>query len=154
MIGRESRRAPPPTREANTSNASNTTFLFYHFNGIVTVVAWEIECTDEFAEWFAGLTENDRADVEAVVDLLQEEGPNLKRPAVGEISRGKVKNLKELRIGTIRVLFAFDPRSVAILLIGGDKAGAWSKWYDEAIAEVEVLYAQYLKELRLEGLIE
>lgn len=68
--------------------------------------------------------------------------------------RGKVKNLKELRIGTIRVLFAFDPRSVAILLIGGDKAGAWSKWYDEAIAEVEVLYAQYLKELRLEGLIE
>ena len=44
------------------------------------------------------------------------------------------KNLKELHPGSsgrseIRILFAFDPRRQAILLVAGDKAGAWKKWY-------------------------
>lgn len=29
----------------------------------------------------------------------------------------------------IRVLFAFDTRSPAVMLIAGDKAGNWAKWY-------------------------
>lgn len=43
--------------------------------------------------------------------------------------------MKELRPGStgrteIRVLFAFDRVRRAILLIGGDKSGDWSGWYD------------------------
>ena len=64
-------------------------------------------------------------------------------------------NLKELVIqhagDPYRVLFAFDPRQTAILLIGGKKGK--KKWYAEKIAEAEKLYAQYLKELKKEGLI-
>jgi hypothetical protein len=40
-------------------------------------------------------------------------------------------NMKELRVskgGTIRILFAFDPRRHAILLLGGDKSGQWEAW--------------------------
>jgi hypothetical protein len=61
-------------------------------------------------------------------------------------------NLKELRAGTIRVLFAFDPRRTAILLLGGDKRGQWSRWYLDAIPAAERIYARHLAEIeRQEG---
>ena len=64
-------------------------------------------------------------------------------------------NLKELRPlgGSLRVLFVFDPRRSAILLLGGDKAGQWQRWYVEMIPLAERLYAEYLAELRREGLL-
>jgi len=54
---------------------------------------------------------------------------------------------EELRpTSTIRILFAFEPKRVAILLIGGDKRGSWiagmTKWfrsptiYDEHLADI------------------
>src|SRR5690606_5611306 len=42
--------------------------------------------------------------------------------------------------GEIRILFAFDPWRSAILLIAGDKAGQWQRWYREAIPRAEQLY--------------
>jgi hypothetical protein len=59
--------------------------------------------------------------------------------------------LKELRPGSsanteIRILFVFDPWRSAILLVAGDKAGQWSRWYDEAIPRAEHPYEVYLKE--------
>jgi hypothetical protein len=67
------------------------------------------------------------------------------------IAGSKIKNLKELRPGSsglseIRILFAFDPWRSAILLVAGDKAGKWSRWYDTAIPRAEQLYDIYLKE--------
>lgn len=64
--------------------------------------------------------------------------------------------MKELRTsnnGALRVLFMFDPRRQVILLIGGDKSGAWQRWYQTAIPLADDLYDIYLKELRKEGLI-
>lgn len=62
-------------------------------------------------------------------------------------------NMKELRPpgGNIRVLFAFDPRRMAILLIGGDKTGEWQEWYDKMIPVADELYDVHLEELREEG---
>ena len=61
--------------------------------------------------------------------------------------------MKELRPpGTnIRVLFAFDPRRMAILLIGGDKTGRWREFYEEKIPEADRLYDEHLEGLREEG---
>lgn len=53
----------------------------------------------------------------------------------------------------LRVLFVFDPRRTAILLIGGDKTGRWQQWYDEFIPLAEKLYAKYLEDLRQEGVL-
>lgn len=39
-----------------------------------------------------------------------------------------------------------DPWRSAILLIAGDKAGKWKRWYAEAIPRAEHLYEIYLKE--------
>jgi hypothetical protein len=63
--------------------------------------------------------------------------------------------MKELRPrgGHMRVLFAFDPRRMAILLIGGDKSNKWGSWYAEAIPTADELYDEHLQELRDEGAI-
>src|SRR5438128_866406 len=98
-----------------------------------------------------------RESVNAAVDMLEERGPNLKRPVVGEIVGSRIHNLKELRppSSSIRILFVFDPRRSAILLVGGDKAEhGWERWYPDAIEEAEQLYETYLEELRRAGLRE
>ena len=46
----------------------------------------------------------------------------------------------------IRVLFAFDPARSALLLLGGDKAGNWQRWYRENIPVAERLYLEYTAE--------
>jgi hypothetical protein len=61
--------------------------------------------------------------------------------------------MKELRppATNIGILFAFDPRRVAILLIGGDKTDRWQEWYDKNIPIADAVYDEYLEELRREG---
>lgn len=118
---------------------------------------WEVEATDQWVEWFSGLADDQREAHAAVIDLLGEHGPTLGRPSAAQIEGSKLHNLKELRTskgGQLRTLFIFDPRSTAILLVGGDKTGHWKQWYAEAIPVAEALYDEYLKELRKEGLIE
>lgn len=66
-------------------------------------------------ELYLGLAETDREAVNAAVDTLEERGPGLGRPLVGEIAGSRNGQLKELRIGSIRILFRFDPRRLAIL---------------------------------------
>lgn len=53
--------------------------------------------------------------------------------------------------GNIRVLFAFDPRRSAILLIGGDKTNRWDEWYEAMIPVADDLYDEHLRTLRDEG---
>lgn len=114
---------------------------------------WEVEVTDEFAAWYGTLTDQDAEDINGAVEALRSNGPNLRRPVVGAIEGSRLRNLKELCIGPFRVLFTFDPRRVAILLVGGDKTGEWKEWYLTAIPEAEALYEQHLREIRMEGAI-
>lgn len=123
-------------------------------------MTWGVEGTDEFADWYWGLERDQQEAVNAAIELLEERGPALGRPVVGEIDtsrerrEGRVHNMKELRPSTgLRVLFVFDPRRTAIMLIGGDKTGQWEEWYRRAIPEAERLYAEYLEELRREGVL-
>jgi hypothetical protein len=118
-------------------------------------MVWEVEGTDEFQAWFSALSSAERISVAAKVDLLAEEGPSLGRPHADTLKGSKRMNLKELIIqhagNPYRVIFAFDPRRTAILLLGGRKAD--SKWYKTAIPEAEKIYERYLKEVKDEGLI-
>lgn len=117
---------------------------------------WEIEVTDEFAEWWRQLTSDQQESVTDRVDLLAERGPDLGRPVVDRIQTSRHHNMKELRAakgGALRVLFMFDPRRQVILLLGGDKSGAWNDWYEWAVPLADDLYDEYLHELKREGLI-
>ncbi len=118
---------------------------------------WTVEYTDEFEEWWNELSEAQQEALDDRITLLQEEGPNLRRPVVGIIRTSRHKNMKELIVsqaGSLRVLFAFDPRRDAILLLGGDKSGAWDEWYKVAVPEADALYDAHLEELKSEGLLE
>ena len=53
----------------------------------------------------------------------------------------------------LRTLYAFDPRRLAILLIGGDKTGD-DRWYDEYVPIADRLYDEYLEQLRKEGWVD
>jgi len=59
--------------------------------------------------------------------------------------------MRELRIQHVgkpyRVLYAFDPRRTAILLIGGDKTGN-DRWYKEFVPIADTLYDQHVEELK------
>ena len=58
--------------------------------------------------------------------------------------------MRELRIQhqgrPYRVLYAFDRRRSAVLILGGDKTGD-DRWYDKAVPKADVLLAEYLAEL-------
>jgi hypothetical protein len=118
-------------------------------------VSWDVEGTDEFAEWYGHLSARDQESVERAVEVLIAGGSGLGRPFVDTIKGSRHGNMKELRPrrGNIRILFAFDPRRLAILLIGGDKTDRWNEWYAEMIPVADQLYDDYLATLRKEGLI-
>lgn len=114
-------------------------------------MSWEVEYTDQFGDWFDDLDGGEQEDVAAVVKVLQEHGPGLRRPLVGSIEQSRHPNLRELiPPGNIRILFAFDPRRMAILLIGGNKTGQWRTWYDEMVPKADDLYDEHLATLRKE----
>lgn len=52
------------------------------------------------------------------------------------------------------MLYAFDPRRAAIVLIGGDKTGLGDRWYVELVPKADALYDAHLEMLKAEGLID
>lgn len=92
------------------------------------------ERTDEFDSWWQTLTDPEQRKVVASVEALQELGPSAGRPLVDSVEGSRHSNMKELRVTqTMRIFFAFDSRRVAILLIGGDKAGKTKRFYKQMI---------------------
>ncbi len=91
--------------------------------------------------------------VVAALEVLAEQGPGLGRPLVASIVGSTYKNMKELRPGSsgrseVRILFSFDPARKAILLVAGDKAGNWQKWYRTNIPLADERYTQHLDRLK------
>jgi len=119
-------------------------------------LAWEVEFTDEFGRWWATLSEAEQESVAASVRLLEVRGPDLGFPHSSAISGSRHGHLRELRTQhrgrPLRTLYAFDPRRVAILLLGGDKTGD-DRWYEVNVPKSERLYDEHLSQLTREGLI-
>jgi hypothetical protein len=114
-------------------------------------VAWEIEFSDEFGGWWDGLTAAEQKSVDYTVRLLQEDGPNLRMPHSSGVEMSRHSHMRELRIQhegrPYRVLYAFDPRRAAMLLIGGDKTGN-NRWYAEYVPVADAIYDRHLDALK------
>jgi len=119
-------------------------------------MAWKVEYTDEFGEWWDSLNESEQDDTAATVGLLEEKGPSLPFPYSSGIEGSRHNHMRELRIQHVgnlyRVLYAFDPRRTAILLLGGNKSGD-DRWYEEYVPIADKLYDEHLETLKREGLI-
>ena len=93
---------------------------------------------------------DERAGIATPIEMLERYGPELGRPYVDTLKGSKFPNLKELRVQhrrrPYRILFAFDPRRNAYLILGGDKTGN-RNWYVDAIPRAEAIYTQHLSEI-------
>ena len=104
--------------------------------------SWQVEFCDEFDPEFETLDAVVQDALLAHLAPLREFGPALGRPMVDTLKGSSIANLKELRFdaagGVWRVLFAFDGRRVAVLLVAGDKRGVrQDRFYKALIATAE-----------------
>jgi hypothetical protein len=118
----------------------------------VASVSWTVEFYPGCEDWANNLGQNDAEALLAAVRVLRDQGPSLGRPLVDTIRGSRHKNMKELRPGStgrseVRVLFAFDKIRHAILLVGGDKSGDWSGWYDVNIPIADDRFDEHQKAL-------
>jgi hypothetical protein len=116
-------------------------------------MAYEVEVSDEFRDWYEPLSEMEQNSVERVVLMLMEAGPSLGFPYSSGIEGAKISHMRELRIQyegrPYRVLYAFDPTRSALLLLGGDKTGD-DRWYEKMVPKAEAIYDRHLKTLKQE----
>ena len=119
-------------------------------------MSWQVEYTDEFGVWWETLDENEQDSIAVYVLLLEQRGSTLPFPYSSGIEGSKHSHMRELRVQhkgkPYRILYAFDPRRTAILLIGGNKTGH-KRWYNEYIPKADKLYDDHLDALKKEGLI-
>lgn len=104
-------------------------------------------------DWLGALDTGSRLQVLAAIEVLCEVGPSLGRPLVDTVKASRHRNMKELRPGSsgrseLRILFAFDPARSAIMLIAGDKAGDWKRWYKRSIPLADGLFDAHLVRVR------
>lgn len=111
----------------------------------------EIEYTDEFGEWWESLNEDEQDSVTSYVKLLELRGVTLDFPYSSNVKGSKHSHMRELRVqhqgNPYRVLYAFDPRRAAILLIGGCKKGN-NRWYLELVPIADSIYDKHLEQLK------
>ena len=108
----------------------------------------EVHVTNEFHAWYEALDAGDSDRVFHVVSLLEARGPTLGAP-YSRALEGTRYALRELRVQAggrpLRVLYAFDPRRHAVLLLGGDKTGD-ARFYERMLPRAERLWEEYLTE--------
>jgi hypothetical protein len=106
---------------------------------------------EEFASWLDMQEKSLQLRTLAHMELLKERGPLLGRPYADTLKGSQITNLKELRIQhktePIRILFAFDPKQQAVIILGGSKQ-ADKRWYDVNIPLAEKLFASHLERQR------
>lgn len=116
---------------------------------------WEVDLT-LIEAWIDTLDDEEYDNLIAALEQVEEHGPVTRRPFVDTLEGSTHPNMKELRPRStkagahIRVLFAFDIRSRAIMLIAGDKAGNWSKWYAKHIPIADDLFTAHQERLHKE----
>lgn len=120
-------------------------------------MGWDVQFTEEFEAWWNSLDEGEQEAVAAKVGMLEERGPTLDDPHTSQVHQSRHGNMRELKIQykgqPYRVLYAFDPRRVCMLLLGGNKTGD-SRWYDRNVPTADRIYETLLKELEEEGEIK
>ena len=114
---------------------------------------WTVLLCDEFSDEIDDLPIKVQDEIFKFAGLLQEFGSNYRGNRKADTLKGsKISNLKELRFkasdGVWRVLYAFDPKRQAIILIAGDKSGVSQKrFYKQIIKKAEERYDNHLSTL-------
>ena len=118
---------------------------------------WEVSTRRNSKRGGTAEAEAEQEDVAAYVTLLEKKGPTLPLPYSSDVRGARHSHMRELRVQhkgrPYRVLYAFDPRRAAILLIGGDKTGD-ERWYEVNVPLADRIYDRHVAALEKESLIE
>ncbi len=129
---------------------SKKKYILYDISNVLSLNMWQVEYTDEFEVWWNKLNEAVQINIDASVQLLEKMGIYLPFPHSSKINESKHSHMRELRVQSkgkpIRILYAFDPKRHAILLIGGGKTGD-NDWYEKYIPIADKLYDEHLQEI-------
>jgi hypothetical protein len=102
--------------------------------------------TDDFKMWYDRLDESDLKAVTRSMEMLSMWGVVLPFPHSSAL-RSSRHGLRELRIQSggrpLRVMYGFDPKRQAVLLLGGNKSGN-NRFYEEMVPKADRLYEDYL----------
>jgi hypothetical protein len=114
-------------------------------------MTYDVEFTEDFRVWYEDhLSASEQKSVARSVAMLEQAGPMLPFPHSSGVIGSRFSHMRELRIQhegrPYRVLYAFDPRRVALLLLGGDKTGD-DRWYDRSLPRADTLYAEHLRDM-------
>ncbi|HEX5080018.1 MAG TPA: type II toxin-antitoxin system RelE/ParE family toxin [Geminicoccaceae bacterium] len=119
-------------------------------------MAWKVAFHEAFAEEFLALAAEVRRELAAHTVLLEQFGPQLRRPYADTLKGSQHANMKELRFaagdGAWRVAYAFDQERRAILLVAGDKSGQSARrFYGRLIAKANARFSEHLEQQRRGG---
>lgn len=113
---------------------------------------YRVEVTDSYEAWWRLLALDEKESVGVVVRLLRVLGPRLPFPYSSGVKGSAYRHMRELRVQhrgrPFRILYAFDPRRTAILLLGGDKTGD-GRWYERLVPRADRLYETHLRGLEV-----
>ncbi len=117
---------------------------------------WKVEFHKAFDPEFDALPDDVQAELIAHALLLEQFGPQFGRPRVDTLKGSRYANMKELRFdaagGVWRVVFAFDPKRKAVLLIAGDKSGGGeTRFYRQLIAKADERFDEHLLRTNKKG---
>jgi hypothetical protein len=114
-------------------------------------MVWDVVLDDEFAAWLDEQEADVRNAILAHAALLRERSPLLDRPYVDALEATAFPDMKELRVqfrgDPWRILFAFDSKRAAVLLVGGNKRGD-RRWYKTQIPIADERFERHLKRLK------
>ncbi len=103
--------------------------------------------TGEFQAWFLANDEETQDKLSMLIGMLEELGVTMPFPYSSKVF-GARYNLRELRTDindrAYRMLYVFDPKRNAVMLLGGDKSGV-KRWYEKSIIKAEKIYEKYLE---------
>ncbi len=116
-------------------------------------MSWVVKFHQDFEPEFDALPEEVQNKLLARANLLEAFGYELGRPHVDTINGSRYSNMKELRFkaadGVWRVLFAFDSRRCAILLVAGDKSGgSETRFYKQLIKTADERFEAHLVQIK------
>ena len=90
-------------------------------------MSWQVIFHIDFEPEYDALPETVQDEINAIIEVLQIEGPRLGRKRVDTLKGSHHANMKEMRFnaadGAWRVAFAFDPKRRAVVLVAADKSG-------------------------------
>ena len=111
---------------------------------------WVVEYTDQFECWWENLDRSAQRAIDRRILMLENRGPTLPFPYSSNVESSRHGNMRELRIQVggepYRIFYAFDPRRVALLLIGGNKVGD-GQFYEWMTSQADRLYDDHLVEI-------